>query len=175
EMHSILRQGGFEDSSDVLTSGSALAGLMERVEGAVPGTAGQDFDQDRMLGILQEVESQVGVLMQATDSKIIGLEEKLASIKSTEKDATPADSEETMRVLAEITQELCQPLSVVNCSIDMVKDQRLGSLEQSQADMLDLASTSGQRLLTLINKLGEITGMPSTLNPQEDILSEIYK
>ncbi|MFT7487899.1 MAG: hypothetical protein ACI9OU_000288, partial [Candidatus Promineifilaceae bacterium] len=41
EMHSILRQGGFEDSSDVLTSGSALAGLMERVEGAVPGTAGQ--------------------------------------------------------------------------------------------------------------------------------------
>ncbi|MDE0838611.1 MAG: hypothetical protein OSB41_06100 [Kiritimatiellae bacterium] len=175
EMQSILRQGGFEGSSDALTSGSALAGLMERVEGAVPGAAGQDFDQVRMLSILREVESQVGVLMQATDSKIHGLEEKLASLKSAEKDAAPADNEETMRVLAEITQELCQPLSVVNCSVDMVKAQRLGPLEQSQADMLDLASTSGQRLLTLINKLGEITGMPSTLNPQEDILSEIYK
>ena len=175
EMHAILRQGGFEGSADVLTSGSALAGLMQQVEGAVPREAGKEIDQARMVGILQEVESQVSVLMQATDSKISGLKEKFESIKSTEKDVTPADSEETMRVLAEITQELCQPLSVVNCSIDMVKDQRLGSLEQSQADMLDLASTSGQRLLTLINKLGEITGMPSTLNPQEDILSDLYK
>ena len=179
DIQSLLRQGGLANSADALTRGGEIAALIMQVEGALPHGPGQTLDQERMVGILKEVETQVSVLMEATEVKMRHLEEQLQTAKASIQDkgalSDSGEHAETMRVLAEITQELCQPLSVVNCSIDMVKDERLGPLETSQSDMLALASTSGQRLLTLITKLGEITGMPSTLHPQQDIISDLYK
>jgi hypothetical protein len=80
-----------------------------------------------------------------------------------------------MVLLAEVVQELCQPLAVINCSIDMIKSKHLGEVSNAQLEMLDLASTSGERVRLLVDKLLELSGLPRTLTPDSGIQSSLYK
>ena len=76
--------------------------------------------------------------------------------------------------LAEIVQELRQPLSVVTSTIDAIKDGLLGEVSEAQVEMLSLAASSSQRLDHLIDKLLEISGLPGGLTPDEKILDKVY-
>ena len=80
-----------------------------------------------------------------------------------------------MVLLAEIVQELCQPLSVINCSIEMIKSSHLGAVSDSQLEILNLASTSGDRVKLLVDKLLELSGLPTTMTPDADIQSSLYR
>ncbi len=77
-------------------------------------------------------------------------------------------------VLAEIVQELCQPLSVVNCTISMLTAQSLGELTPPQLDMLNLAMESVTRIQVLVNNLERIAGQPTTLSPDTAIQKSLY-
>lgn len=79
-----------------------------------------------------------------------------------------------LAILAELVQELCQPLSVVNCTHDMFQSGRLGSLTADQEEMLQLASASGLRLQQLIVRLRDICGNPDGLAPDREILDFLY-
>ncbi|OPZ24933.1 MAG: hypothetical protein BWZ02_02678 [Lentisphaerae bacterium ADurb.BinA184] len=82
---------------------------------------------------------------------------------------------ELIAMLAEIVQELCQPLTVINASIDMVCSRRLGEVNESQAAMLELAARSGERLRTLVYKLMELSDVPESLRPDAGTLSSLYE
>ncbi len=179
DLKRFLREGGMSGGGG--GSGTAQGGLSDAVssmQGLAAGGA-SGIDENRMMKILGEVESQIGLFMAATEDKVRGLEEKIKTMREDGEGKAGANSaeeqKEMMRILAEITQEICQPLSVVNCSIDMVREQKLGDLQKSQIDMLDLAATSGQRLSTLVDRLSEITGMPTTLSPESDIIDNLYQ
>jgi len=79
-----------------------------------------------------------------------------------------------MVLLAEIVQELCQPLAVINCSIDMIRLRNLGAVTEQQEHMLELASSSGERLKKLIDRLMEISGVPTALEPDAAIQASLY-
>ena len=80
-----------------------------------------------------------------------------------------------MELLAEIAQELCQPLAVINCSVDMIRGGSLGEVSSTQVEMLCLAAESGSKLQTLIDKLMQISGVPETRSPDASIQESLYK
>jgi len=68
--------------------------------------------------------------------------------------------------LAELGQELLQPLTVVSCSINMAVSGYTGELTDEQKDLLSLAHSSSKRLDRLINRLIEMVGYPKDLKPE---------
>jgi hypothetical protein len=80
-----------------------------------------------------------------------------------------------LEMLAEIVQEFCQPLSVVNCSLDVVKASTGDTMPDSVKTMIDMASESTERLVLLIEQLKNISGMPSHILPDEKLIETFYK
>jgi len=76
--------------------------------------------------------------------------------------------------LAEIIQELRQPLSVINSVMSAVGSGMMGQVTPTQKNMLGLAGESATRLDVLINKLAELFGMPKGLTPDSKILGTVY-
>ena len=68
-----------------------------------------------------------------------------------------------LTILAEIVQELCQPLSVINCALGTIGGGHLGDVTTAQADMLQLAGEGAAKIEVLIDNLRNISGLPDTL------------
>ena len=135
-------------------------------------------------GAIEEANREVEALVAKTEKKIENLVEgvgaDLAEIDAQETAAKkaghgPKMSRKTLLViLAEVVQELYQPLSVINCSINMVTSNMLGDVTSGQMDMLVMANQSVERVQTLIHGLCKISGMPSELSPVEATLDAVY-
>ncbi len=69
--------------------------------------------------------------------------------------------EELLAALAEVAQELMQPLTAINASLEMMLHGYVGEVTHEQKDMLSLASNSGEHLKFLMNMLVEIVGCPT--------------
>lgn len=79
-----------------------------------------------------------------------------------------------MEMLAEIVQEICQPIAVINSSIDLLVMRILGEITQDQLDVLTMAKESASRTLVIAGQLKELSGMPETRQPDHQILGKIY-
>jgi len=77
-------------------------------------------------------------------------------------------------VLAEIVQELMQPLCVITCAVDMLLGNRLGEMPAEQADLLRLIADGNTRLRQLADKLHAICGNPASRAPDRKILDYVY-
>jgi len=64
---------------------------------------------------------------------------------------------------------------VVNCTIDIVVGGKLGPLDPVQRETLCLAMDCCQRLALLVSKLETISGMPSSLTPDQELIQSLYK
>ena len=80
-----------------------------------------------------------------------------------------------LQILAEIVQELGQPLSVIKCSLDMLKARNLGDLSQVQTDVVDLAGESTERMQVMIKNLLHIVGLPETMTPDAEIQAKLHQ
>ncbi|MEE9367337.1 MAG: hypothetical protein V3V05_00580 [Pontiella sp.] len=68
--------------------------------------------------------------------------------------------EELLAALAEVAQELMQPLTAINASLEMMLHGYVGDVTSEQKDLLGLASNSGEHLKFLMNMLVDIVGCP---------------
>ena len=148
--------------------------LIEKAKRAAGPTAPEDVRQT-----IRELGEVVGTAADGTQRKISGL------IEAFHADDERRVTDETSRrarharqriraVLAEIVQELCQPLSVISCSISMIAQERIGTVDKTQKSLLDLAAQSADRMKTLIDSLRQISGEPKTLQPDADIQAWLY-
>ena len=80
-----------------------------------------------------------------------------------------------LTILAEVVQELCQPLSVISCSLGMISGNNLGDVAAAQLDMLKLAEESAAKMAILIDNLQQVAGLPSGLTPNRDIQDTLNK
>ena len=80
---------------------------------------------------------------------------------------------ELMIFLAEIGQELSQPLTVVTASIDMLLAEKGGTLTGMQNDLLAMAADSSRRLAHLVDCIIRIGGNPDSLKPDLAILTAL--
>jgi len=179
--------GGGIGDADSLKAVGHLALLLNTMEHSVEDAHGKlAGEKGKKMGeILAKVDSEVKQLVDRTKAKITNLVSSLREEEASE-DETAKKGEkkktkpsmprkELLKILAEIVQELCQPLSVINCSIDMIKSSSLGEVSEQQKGMLDLASQSSDRLQQIIDKLLEISGMPVTLSPDKKIQDSLYR
>jgi len=151
---------------------SLLATVVESIE-RDSGSASRET-LDEIDGVVKEVHEEVDHLADETQRKITDL------VETTQADAQSPEGDEELskkkmvEVLAEVVQELCQPLTVITCSIDMARSGSLGEVTETQVNMLDLAASSAERLQQLITKLMQISDVPDTLTPDAEIVSSLY-
>lgn len=74
--------------------------------------------------------------------------------------ALQMDSAELLKSLSEIAQELMQPLTAINASLEMMMQGYVGEFSDEQEGLLDLASNSGEHLTYLMRELIDIVGCP---------------
>jgi len=157
-----------------------LAELEKRVE-----TSKATGEAAKVEDIAKNVGMQVSQATQATETKIDNLGKEIEMDQETidriEKEAAGSGSglhmprRKLLSTLAEIGQELCQPLSVVNCSLEMMMSQNIGSITPQQRSIVELAATSAERLRVLVEDLKGICGMPDTMSPDDEITNSLYK
>jgi len=74
---------------------------------------------------------------------------------------------ELLALIAEIVQELCQPLSVIQCTIEVLLTEQIEAISTTERHILELACSSTERLGALIQELFSIVGHPDDLVPKE--------
>ncbi|MBT8046132.1 MAG: hypothetical protein KJN67_03095 [Pontiella sp.] len=70
------------------------------------------------------------------------------------------DQAELLESLAEAAQELMQPLTAINASLEMMLQGYVGEFSEEQQDLLNLASNSGEHLKFLMREMIDIVGCP---------------
>ena len=181
EWEQILLRSGADElpapdaSPDAVRRLQTLAAFMSQREGkGVTPT-----DQARLGGVLAQVEGEMNALVEKSERRIdrflaVLREDEVVSGGSKGKRQAVARSK-LMAMLAEIIQELCQPLSVVSCTLGMLEAQSLGGLAGSQLEMVKLARESNERLEGLVDKLRNISGNPTSLSPDAAIIGTLYE
>ncbi|WP_372808141.1 hypothetical protein [Pontiella sp.] len=71
------------------------------------------------------------------------------------------NQKELLAALSEVAQELMQPLTAINASLEMMLHGYVGDITDEQRDLLGLASNSGEHLKFLMRELIEIVGCPT--------------
>lgn len=157
--------------------GAALARLMQIVElSAAPGE--NQVEGDAVSQVVAEVTEEVARSVARTESKIEALAEAVAKADEETKAGTERESSVSklrlLEILAEIVQEMRQPLSVINCIFGMLQHTRRDGGNEGELSMLKLAAESADRIETLIVKIVEVAGLPDALQPDADIISGLY-
>jgi len=170
--------GGFTD----LSLGH-LATLLDHLEGKIKeaedGKTTAEDVQD-ITGTMEEVNKEMGKVLENTENKLTALVDEVMTEDADddelkEKQSRGLTKRDVLRILAEIVQELFQPLSVVNCSIDMVVSKALGEVSEGQQNMLKLARDGTTRIQVLIDDLNKISGLPDTKTPDKNIMAFLYE
>ncbi len=135
------------------------------------------FKQD-----LHALQSEVDQIIHRTEKRIEKLVEEVGGNRADSDDEAGTDAgrprltrKRLFEILAEIGQELCQPLAVINCSVDMIRDGTLGEITDMQTDMLNAAADSGEKLKLLIDKLIAIAGVPEGFTVDKQIQASLYQ
>jgi nitrogen fixation/metabolism regulation signal transduction histidine kinase len=71
--------------------------------------------------------------------------------------------QESRYLIAQISHKLKTPISSINISLRMLEDERVGTLNSEQKNLLNSIRKQNQRLLSVVNEIAEITGE----NPKE--------
>jgi hypothetical protein len=74
---------------------------------------------------------------------------------------------ELLSSISEIAQELMQPLTAINASLEMMLGGYVGEVNSEQHTILDLANNSGAHLTFLMKELIEIVGCPTNKGVDE--------
>ncbi len=160
---------------DVPIVGS-LSELLRHIQARMSERDGDDpSSREELRKALLGVDREIKRLVKNTKVKIEAL------VQKTQKDLETADAierkaeQEGRRIhlprrqllesLAEIAQELCQPLSVIHCSLFLLISGGGGRLSEKQTEVLNLARESADRLKILMHCLMDISGLPGTLAP----------
>lgn len=155
-----------------------LAMLLTQLDSMLDPTKAQG-GAETLPDVVKKIDENVTQVTEQTEKQLTELAGVVGSMAAV---AETADQQwqqalsrkRLLEILAEITQELCQPLSVINCTLDMMVSKRLGDINESQQEMLELSAKNGVRLQHLVEKIREICGNPESRTPDKAILDMVY-
>ena len=155
---------------DLLASqGDAIAeGRSTEAMGDLLEAIGQE-----VANLVSETKGQVGTLAEKVDAD----REMVAQLEAEARAqgvGLSLSREELLSSLAEINQELAQPLTATTAVIDVLEEGKLGAVTEAQRDVLSVASEGMKRLSKLVGYLQTISGMPDELEPDREILDDAY-
>ena len=143
------------------------------------------YDPETVVQALEKLSGSLSGLMQTihtqTDSlvdKVHADREQIARLEQAARESgalIQLSREELLESLAEINQELAQPLTVSGALVELLSSGRLGYVDEKQKEVFDMASSSLQRLEVVVKYLQRLSGVPSTMKPDQGLLSEVYQ
>lgn len=141
-----------------------LTSLMDEREAADSGEA----TDRRVRDVLEKVNSEVDAVVRRAGSRIDTLAEEVAASADDDEgdaEARAAGKKKTLAAVSEIVQELCQPLTVINCTIEMLNGDNFGQIPEAGKQPLSIAGECASRMRHLADRLVEVCGVPDTLAP----------
>lgn len=163
-----------------------IAVLLSRLQNIVDnvGTSVGDEESTKLVETAVSMQQAVATAAEGTERKIQQLADEIEEEKKAEESGEPEPEPgapprmsrgRMLEILAEIVQELCQPLSVINCTLQMMLSGKLGDVTESQTAMIKLAQESSDRIKMLTDSLRRISGEPETLSPDLALTSSFYQ
>lgn len=136
-----------------------------------------------------QLEPIVSQLNTGMNTAMAGVEQKMGTLRENIKSMAPLPEtsdpqvvqdqalsrRKIIAILAEIVQELRQPLAVISGAVETLSGGHLGKLPDMQREMLQLALQSSRRVAVIVDALADISGSPATLQPDAQILKRIYQ
>jgi hypothetical protein len=169
-----------EQLAVLLNQLTANTAKVKMAAGSGSGQAAQQLTQD-----LKNVNSQIDTLTDRMQKRINDLVDVVASdietVAQLEREASKKglapklSRSHLLVILGEVVQELCQPLAVIMCSLQMVESQVLGEVAATQIEMIKLALDSARKMQTLAANLERIAGPPKTREPDRIIQDSLYE
>lgn len=161
-------RGSGSGEGDSEFSLSANLGTLGMVLEKLEALMRTDNPADRVVTqLVDAAQAQLSSMTETTEKKIVSLTDYL---KDDEPDATTIEgtarsmrASDLLAALAEIAQELAQPLTVINTSLEMVIHGYVGAVTDEQKGLLKLATGSGEHMHYLMDQLQNIVGFPTNL------------
>jgi len=156
---------GPDGSGDAVAEIKALTLLLARLGETInaPGTTPGDAAPG-LRSLIAEAEAHMASLSSLTEKKITELHVK----------GNQMSRRQLIEFVAEIAQEITQPLTVITGTIALVRSQRTGPLNEAQGELLSMVTESGSRMAHLLDSLMKIAGTPDSTHPDQEILSAAY-
>lgn len=166
--------GGSEPIGGVAESFGALAVVLAKFDDLMTSATPK---ADEVAKFIDQIEGHVEDVEQNTHQKIDKLNEDMQR-EIGQREIGPGNAEQRqirkhreqfsifVERLAELAQELMQPLTVINCSINMSVSGQLGEISDEQKELLSLAQSNTNRLNRLIEHLTKLVGYPKDLTPK---------
>jgi len=193
ELKAKLIDGGFSESGwKLLVSASGAGpGISERMTLNNPEfrqlqkklveltkiikTAGSDnlATPEDLESIISQVEEQLEVLIKRTEERIRHIMEDINASELDDTDSRETESSrkltrrQLLELIAEIVQELYQPLSVVQCVVQSLLVQKNSIGDVQNRELLELADRSAHRMSMLIGEIYTVVGNPTSLTPKQ--------
>ena len=146
-----------------------LGDLLKRLQKTDPGAG--DLPQ-LVESILQEMNKTLQQTAVRAEAQMETLK-RIVMIPAGRPDNADLSRRQLLILMAELGQELRQPLTVCTGAIDMLLGQYFGPVAEEQTPILQMAAESNRNLDELISRMIRIAGMPTSLNPDENILARI--
>ncbi|MFU8780521.1 MAG: hypothetical protein ACNA71_05795 [Kiritimatiellia bacterium] len=159
--------------------------LREEVEALRKRCALGQVDPDSVSQELGKIRGSLDGLIEGTSLRTGSLVERINAdrvpIAELEKQARESGApihlsrEELLESLAEINQELAQPLTVSSALLDLLGSGRMGYIEPSQQELVNVATDGLARLEIVLKYLQRLSGVPNALAPDQGLLREVYE
>jgi len=142
-----------------------LTSLGETIHHAPSPVASTEVQQ-----LISDAGQHLASLAIKTEKKI----DTLRTLLTDETKASPPSRRELLEILAEIAQEIFQPLTIITGTAAMIRSLRTGPLTETQGELLGMIAESGDRMTLLVNHLMYLAGTPEALHPDRAILDAAY-
>jgi signal transduction histidine kinase len=151
-----------ETDKEPLASGlGTLTHVFEKLERLMRS---ETVDDQLIKELLGQASENLDDTLSTTQDKLAHLSKQIQKEEETGTiggQAMTMNRKELLMSISEVAQELMQPLTAMNASLEMMIHGYVGAVSEEQNDMLTLAYNSGEHLKHLMNELITIVGFPA--------------
>jgi signal transduction histidine kinase len=139
---------------------NTIAMVFEKLENLIKA---DKTDGGKVKDLLGQANNNLDDTLDSTKEKLELLSQKIADedTGTIGGQGRVMNRKELLSSIAEIAQELMQPLTAINASLEMMLGGYVGEVNREQHTILDLANNSGAHLTYLMKELIEIVGCPT--------------
>ncbi len=189
DWEALLDAAGVVGEQDARTSAEdrdrSVHALLRQVEALTKRCESEQVDNATLSDSLEDIRNEIDALLDHTRQNASSLIDRLDADRDTvaeiEQQARAKgigihlSREELLASLAEINQELVQPLTTSSALLELLSSGRIGPVDGKQQKLVDTASKSLERLENLVQYLQMISGVPRELAPDQDLLRDAYR
>jgi hypothetical protein len=146
-----------------------LTDLLRQLQNTAPGAGALPGLVDSILAEMNKTLQQTALRAEAQMETL----KRIVMIPAGRPDNADLSRRQLLMLMAELGQELRQPLTVVTGAIDMLIGNYFGPVADAQKPILEMAAESSRNLDELISRMIRISGMPTSLSPDEKVLARI--